>query len=161
MVANSNLSDIFPLPHEARKLQAFVGDWDVEGVLTTEGRSFKVTGQRKFASAAAGWGVFNVGKMEIEGLGTYEELHVLGFDPSEKTFHYFSVTNTASARDHKGKWIDDRTISFLYEGSQKGKDYREEIEVKIQTPKELKIIETDTLAGNIILTMDTTLKKQT
>lgn len=65
------LKELFPLPREAAKLQIFVGDWKVEGTLTFEGKPLKVKGVWNFTSVADGWGVMNVGKLEIEGLGAY------------------------------------------------------------------------------------------
>jgi len=158
MAENPKLADVFPLPEEAKKLQFFVGDWNVAGTMTFEGKTFRVGGYWKFTSIAAGWGVMNIGKMEIERLGAYEEVDILGFDPNEKLFHMFSVTNTAAAHDHKAKW-SDATVSFVYEGLQDGKRYREEILVKILGPSEMRVHEEDSLDGSIVSTMDVTLKK--
>jgi hypothetical protein len=160
MENNPKLSDIFPSPAEVKKLQFFLGDWTVEGTLSFEGKPFNVTGLWRFSSVSAGWGVLNVGKMQIAGLGAYEEVDLLGFDPGEKMFHLFSVTNTAAAHDHKGKWLDDKRISFLYEGLQEGKPYKEEIELKILSSTEFTIHEKDTLGNQVISTMDATMRKQ-
>lgn len=159
MGVNPTLGDIFPLPSEASKLKVFLGDWKVEGTLTFEGKPFKVRGFWRATSAASGWGVLNVGKMEIEGLGAYEEFDILGFDPGEKIFHLFSVTNTAAAHDHKGKWSGEDSISFVFEGLQEGKVYKEEIEAKFRSPMEFTLYEKDTLDGQVISTMDITLRK--
>jgi hypothetical protein len=118
-----------------------VGDWDIEGVLSYRNRLFRLKGDCRFARAAAGWGVLNVAKMELEGLGSYEEVDLLGFDRESGTFHYFAITKTGSTRDHKGKWLSDDSITFVYEGMQKGTSYLEQIDLKIQNPNELKITE--------------------
>jgi hypothetical protein len=157
---NPKLSDIFPLPNEAKRLQFFLGDWNAEGSLTFQGRPFKVKGLWKFTSAAAGWGILNIGKMDIEGLGAYEEVDILGFDPGEKMFHFFSVTNTGAARDHKGRWLDDNTISVFHEALQEGRTYTEEIEVKITSPREFTVHERDSLDSQVITTMDVTIRRQ-
>lgn len=160
MEINRKLSAIFPLPNEARRLQFFLGDWNAEGSLTFQGRPFKVSGSWKFTSAAAGWGILNIGKLDIEGLGAYEEVDILGFDPGEKMFHFFAVTNTGAARDHKGRWSDDNTFSVLHEALQDGKTYREEIEVKIMSPIEFTVHERDTLDSQTVTTIDVTVKRQ-
>jgi len=72
----------------------------------------------------------NIGKLDIDELGSYEEVDILGFDPGEQMFHIFAVTNTAASHDHKGKWVED-TLSVVYEGLQEGKNYRMEIVIKI------------------------------
>lgn len=103
--------------------------------------------------------VLATAKLEIEGLGSYEEVDIFGFDRGERMFHFFSVTNTAAVYDHKGKWLDDNGVSFHYEEVQDGKTYREELEVKILSPNEFVIQEKDSLQGQIITTMDVKLRK--
>ena len=142
-----------------KSLQVLVGDWIAEGTLTFKGKAFKIGGTAKLMSAAAGWGVANFSKLDIEGVGSYEEVDVLGFDPIEKLFHFFSVTNTGAARDHEGKWLDDKTIRFGYEGLQEGKTYVEEISVNILSSRELTIHERDTLDGQVITIMHVSLRK--
>jgi hypothetical protein len=97
--------------------------------------------------------------MDIEGLGAYEEVDILGFDPGEKMFHFFAVTNTGAARDHKGRWLDDKTFSVFHEALQDGKIYREEIEAKIMSPREFTVRERDTLDSQVITTMEVTMKR--
>jgi len=142
-----------------KSLQVLIGDWIAEGTLTFKGKAFNITGTAKLMSAAAGWGVANFSKLDIEGVGSYEEVDVIGFDPTEKLFHFFSVTNTGAARDHKGKWLDDKTIRFDYEGLQEGKTYVEEISVNIPSSRELTIHERDTLDGQVITIMHVSLRK--
>ena len=158
MIAQPKLSEVFPLPEEAKRLKVFIGDWNAEGTLTFMGNSYKVKGYVRFSSAAAGWGVLAIGKMEIENLGSYEEVDILGFDRAEKKFHFFSVTNTAAAFDHIGSWLDDNSIGFHYEGIQNGKSYREELLAKFSS-RELYVLEKDYLGEQLISSMDILLKK--
>ena len=118
------LTDVFPLPVEAKRLNVFLGSWRVEGTLTFNGKPYGVKGSARFSSTAAKWGVLAITKLEIEGLGNYEEADLLAFDRNEKLYHFFAVTNTAAVYDHKGKWIED-TISFIYEGLHDGKSCKE------------------------------------
>jgi hypothetical protein len=159
MENSSKLTDIFPLPEEAKRLALFIGDWSVKGNLTLGGNSFNVQGNWKFTSAAAGWGVVNVGKLSIEGLGSYEEVDIIGFDPGEKLYHIFAVTNTAATHDHRGKWGEDNTLCVVYEGLQEGKKYREEIEIKILGSNEFAVNEKDILDGKVISTMNVFMRK--
>ena len=98
-------------------------------------------------------------KLEIEGLGAYKEVDLLAFDRNEKVYHFFAVTNTAAAYDHKGKWLDDNTISFLYEGLQNGKIYREELVIKIFSQNEVTIVEKDFVGNQITTEMNVSLSK--
>ena len=154
----SKLSDVFPLPDEAKKLRAF-GNWTVEGALTFMSKPFGVKGSAMFSSAAAGWGVLAVAKLDTKNSGAYEEVDILGFSRGEKMFHFFSVTNTAAVYYHRGRWLDENTLSFFYEGLQDRKTYCEEIDVKFQNANELAIHEIDSLDGQAISTMDVTLRK--
>jgi hypothetical protein len=97
--------------------------------------------------------------MDIEGLGAYEEVDILGFDSGEKVFYLFSLTNTSATHDHEGKWLDESRINFLYDGMQDGKRYREEIDVLILNEREFAIHEKDVLDGQIVSMMDITLTK--
>jgi len=160
ILEQQNLSSIFPLTTEAKKLGIFVGEWNIEGYFTFQGKSLKVKGVWMLSWAAAKWGVLNVGEMEIEGLGVYEEVDILGFDASEKLYHLFSVTNTAATHDHKGNWLDDKTMRFFYQGLQEGKPYKETIDITSVSTTELTITETDELDGQTVSTMDITLRKQ-
>jgi len=51
------LADIFPLPVEAKRLEVFLGNWNVAGTLTFMGKPFGIKGIAKFSSVAKGWGV--------------------------------------------------------------------------------------------------------
>ena len=158
-MSRPKLEDLFPLPPEAKKLEVFLGNWSAAGALTFMGKPFKLTGSAKFTSAAAGWGVFSEVKLEIENLGLYDEVDLLAFDRDAKTYHFFAVTNTGAAYDHKGKWVDDGALRFFYEGNQGGKRYIEELEVRVQNPNEIVICENDSLEGSTVTTMNVTLRR--
>jgi len=155
----STVANIFSLPVEAKRLNVFLGNWNVEGTLTFMGKPFGVKGVAKFSSVAKGWGVLATAKLEIEGLGAYEETDLLVFNRSEKLYHFFAVTNTAAAYDHKGKWLNDDTISFLYEGLQDEKTYKEDLMIKILNQNEVTIHEKDFVGDQITTEMAVSLSK--
>jgi hypothetical protein len=161
MQKNPTLSELFPLPESAKRLSVFVGNWRVEGTLTFGGNPLNVTGAWVISSAAAGWGVINIGRLEIEGMGAYEEIDLLGFDSGENLVHLFSLTNTAATHDHKGTWSDDKTLKLLYEGLQEGRKLKEQITIVFNNKDEWDISEVDTLDGQAVSTMDITLRRQT
>lgn len=45
-------------------------------------------------------------------IGSMSESCLLAFDPEGKAVHYMCVTSMGEVHDHKGKWIDARTIKF-------------------------------------------------
>jgi hypothetical protein len=150
---------MFPILKEAKDLGVFLGDWKVEGVMTFEGTPLKVAGRWKFDRAAAGWGLKATLKMEIEGMGLYEEDDLIGFDPSDGMVHLFTLTNTAAVHDHKGNWKNTRRLFLEYAGIQDGKTLTEEISVAFSGSEQFNIEEIDKLGGQVISTMDVTLKK--
>jgi hypothetical protein len=154
------LSDVFPLPVELSRLRVFLGNWVVEGTLTVINRTFPLKGVANFSSVAAGWGVLVTGKLEIEGLGFYEETDIMCFNRDERLYHFFAVTNTGAAYDHKGDWVNDNTLGFSYAGLQDGKSYREELEIIIYAPDQIAISERDFIDSQITTTMDVTLRKE-
>jgi hypothetical protein len=149
ILSRPKLEDVFPVPEEAKRLRVFLGGWKVCGTLTFMDKLFKVEGSAEFFSAAAGWGLLTRVELKVENLGLYEEVDILGFDRNEKTYHFFALTNTAAAYDHKGKWLSNNTLSFTYEDLREGKKYKEELEIKIRTPNEFTIDERDSLGGVI------------
>ena len=157
---HTEFSNIFSLPVEAKKLGFLVGQWNIEGYLTFEGKRLRAKGVWMLSWAAAKWGILNVGEIEIEGMGVYEEVDLIGFDAGEKLYHLIPVTNSAATHDHKGNWLDEKTLRFSYEGFQEEKPYREDIEIKIKSPNELAIMERDVLVGKTVYEMTIILRKE-
>jgi hypothetical protein len=154
------LSDVFPVPAESKRLRVFLGNWNAEGTLTFMNKKFNLKGVANFSSIAAGWGVLATAKLEIEGLGVYEETDILSFNRNERIYHFFAVTNTAAAFDHKGNWLNDTTINFSYEGLQDGEKYKEELEITIKDQNHIAISEKDSIDNQITTTMDVTLRRE-
>ena len=155
----SSLSNLFPLPDEAKTLDVFLGNWDVEGSLTYHSRRFGLKGTSVFSPAAGGWGVSARTLMEIEGLGSYQEADLLCFSRDDGLFHYFAVTNTGAAYDHRGAWADPKSIRFTYEGKQGLGNYSEVLTVKVLGDAQLSIEETDTLEGQTVTQIQAVLRK--
>jgi len=57
----------------------------------------------------AGAACTNTGKASI---GEMAESCLLAYDAEGKAVHYMCVTSMGEVHDHKGKWIDDKTIEF-------------------------------------------------
>ena len=159
MAGGQRLEDVFPVPDETKKLLVFLGNWSGEGTLTYLARTFRLKGSAKFTPVASGWGVQSEIKLEIEGLGLYDEVDLLGFDRNEKAYHFFALTNTGALYDHKGKWLDDNTLNLFYEGSQNCKKYTENLQVQLKNSNELSVMEKDFLDEKLMTSMEVNLKK--
>lgn len=159
MNARPTLLELYPRPDDTRKLETLVGVWSAAGTLSTAGRNFALTGRSTITSAAAGWGVLILNRFDIELLGPYEEVAVLGYDQDERAFHFFALTNTAAAYDHTGGWLNERTLGFVHQGRQGQKSYLERITAELLAPDELAVFEEDFLAGRRVRTLDVRLKR--
>ncbi|HYA11076.1 MAG TPA: hypothetical protein VEH10_05350 [Thermoplasmata archaeon] len=106
-----------------------------------------------FASVSGGWGVLLQNRLEFKGLGTYLETGILGYDTMEDAVHFFALTNTSAAYDHKGAWLNDRSLRLTYEGQRGTERYSERLSLDFRTPDELEISEEDTLGGQPVTTM--------
>jgi len=160
MQSHPTLSDVFPLPNETKRLRVFLGNWGVEGAVNFMERSFTLKGSATFSEAAAGWGILVIAKLTIETLGNYEEADLLTFSKNENVYHFFAVTNTAAAYDHKGNWQDDETLNFVYEGLQNGKSYKEELSIKISNSLQFTIKERDFVDNQVVTTLSVFLTKK-
>ena len=157
MTTESGLETAFPMPKQVVPLRFLVGTWRVEGTLATHGSSFALRGTVEFYPAAAGWGILILNKLHIEGLGWYEEVAILGYNSDDGQVHFFSLTNTGAANDHKGSWRDATNLELLYESQQRGRPYREVVLLSVLGPNELTIHEVDTIAGQPETTMSVAL----
>lgn len=155
----SNSRDIPTIPEPARKLRALLGVWVVSGSMTTGDNSAQISGRWRFISVADGWGVRTAGQTSIEGLGTFEEEELIGFDQSEGKVHMFSL-NMFAVRDHVGGWRDKRVLHVEYNGDQGGKHCRERITIAIDRERMSATI-VEALDGEVVATTRLTLAKET
>jgi hypothetical protein len=132
-------------PVEARRLEAFLGEWNVVGTLTTEEGPAVVSGRWRFESAVNGWGVLGVLHTEIEGVGAFEENELIGFDANEGKIHLFSM-NKFAIRDHTGGWLDEVRLRVQWQVAQGSAHVIEAIEIEFATP--------DRMIGRVIETTD-------
>ena len=71
--------------------------------------SFDWTMDCKPVSLGTGALCTNSGKSPI---GDMAESCLFAYDPEGKAVHYMCVTSMGEVHDHKGKWIDTKTIDF-------------------------------------------------
>jgi len=159
MEQSPTISEVFPIPAEAKRLEVFLGDWDVEGTVTFGGNAMKAKGRWAFRKAAGGWGLKATMKVNLEGMGSYEEDDLVGFDKESGRLHVFTLTNTAAVHDHLATWSDRNTLNLEYDGLQDGKKLREEATIRFSRPNELTMSEVDTVDGQVASTMEVTLRK--
>ena len=145
-------------PQEAARLGALIGQWAVEGIFATDGSESAVSGTWTFERAASGWGVLGSLSTEIEGIGAFGEIEVLGFDTMEQAVHLFSM-NMLAIRDHKGGWVDDHTLSVRYTGLQGSEPVVEDITIELSGPDRIVGHVVERLGGAIVATTELTMTR--
>lgn len=123
-------------PSEVQRLEAFLGEWDVNGFLTAGDDSGAVSGLWRFEQTIDGWGIKVTSETTIEDMGGFTEAELIGFDPAEGKLHMFSL-NRFAARDHVGSWVADNALSLRYTGVADGVDVTEEINIKFVEPSHM------------------------
>jgi hypothetical protein len=154
------LAEMFPLPDGAKTLERFIGDWTFDGTLTIEGNALPMTGEWSFTGVAGGWGVRGAMTSEVEGLGSYEEDDLVGFDQETGKVHIYSVTNSAAVHDHVGEWSDENTLQAEYDGLQGGKPYHEAIRVRFTASDVIEMESQDYVEGELASAIVVTLRKR-
>ena len=100
------------LPEVARTVDAIQGRWAGLMIAKVPGYPAETFDWRmdcKVVARGAGAACTNTGKASI---GEMAESCLLAYDPEGKAVHYMCVTSMGEVHDHKGKWIDRKTIEF-------------------------------------------------
>jgi len=133
---------------EIELLDRLVGDWTVE--LTgkvPDGTSLQGKGTVRAIELSLGRGIRTEMKLDVPGMGAYDEDDLWGFDQWQKEIHLFSITSTGAVHDHSGKWNDDKTLELHWEGLYEGKPATEDVVLTWVTDDEIRVHEVDTSGG--------------
>jgi hypothetical protein len=82
-------------PEEARRLEAFLGEWLVEGTLRSGQSTSAISGLWRFERAIDGWGLVGRMQTDIEGVGSFEEHELIGFGANDQCVHMCSANRYA------------------------------------------------------------------
>jgi hypothetical protein len=99
-----------PSADQKRTVEAFSGDWKLDGTLTPpDGKSMKVALSMSAAKTALGKGISGT-LVGSTPQGPLEAGFLVGFDPLDKTLHFMAVTTDDEVHDHRCKWKDDKNV---------------------------------------------------
>ena len=99
-----------PLAEQKRTVDAFTGDWKVEGSITTpDGKSTQAPITIAAAKTALGKGVSGL-MTGSTPMGPFEAGILVGYDPLDKTTHFMAVTTDDEVHDHRCKWKDEKNL---------------------------------------------------
>jgi hypothetical protein len=96
---------------------------------------------------------------DIEGMGTFEESELIGFDTVGGQVHMFSA-NKYAIRDHLGDWTRDDQLTVRYRGIDGDSAVTEEITVDFEGPDRIVARVIEHADGAVVMTTDLTLARQ-
>lgn len=135
-------------PKELTDLQRLVGNWKVNVVARMpDGGEQWGSGTIVAEPICSDYGVKTILRVDVEGIGPYEEHDLWGLDRDTGLLHLYSVTSSGAVHDHVGNMRDGRSIEFHWLGLHDGKDTVENLILEFASPKEIHIHETDTVDG--------------
>ena len=137
------------LPEEVQAIHGLIGEWRGSGSAQFGADKSSTQFQLSCTPASGGFGVQC--KTHFSGLpggGSFEETDLFGFDPGQRKYHWFSVTNLGETHDHVAQISATDTLRFVYDGVQEGKPLQEVITLRVaKNQRELEFQSTVTLAG--------------
>lgn len=151
--------DIAELPGPTRKLYRFIGNWKLSGVYRRNGRSSRIEGRFDVSPAAGGFGLLARMHAEVEGLGSYEEVDVIGYDSGCDEYHIFSITNGADTHDHRGNFADENSLTLRYRGLRDSERFLEEDSIEFRSDDEFRLRVTDKVSDHVVSETETTMKR--
>jgi hypothetical protein len=149
------------LPKQVTDMECLVGTWKGSGSMTMGKDKAKIDLAMTCKRTSAQFGVACTTRFTgIPGLAAYEETDLFGYEPNSNTYHWFAVTNAGETHDHVAKLPDGEKISFVYNGTQDGKAFKEAIDMDFGKDGKSMAVHVDSvLAGQVIATMDLKAKK--
>ncbi len=119
-------------PAEVRGLGGLIGTW--EGDIQMRAGADQATVHFRWVcdATSGGYGVrCNTTMTGIPGMtGAYEETDLFGWNPNDRLYHWYSVTNAGEVHDHAGS-CDGRVTTFQYQGNVDGKLFVERITMEL------------------------------
>ncbi len=148
-------------PKELERLaEKFVGKWKIDlTIKMPDGSTLKGKGTAECKQLSLGRGVYSAVRLNVEGMGQYDEDDLWGFDQWTKKMHFYAIASSGALHDHVGMWKDESTLEFHWEGIYEGKPAAEDVVFRWVSDKELHVHEVDTSDGQPSMTMDYVCRK--
>jgi hypothetical protein len=137
-----------PPPAEMGRLMAFRGVWQFDGTVTTgTDRPRKVRWRLGCKQGAGGWALVCDDTIHIPKSPLFLEHDTFGYVPATHEIHFFAINNYGDVRDIRGKWVNEKTIRYHYEGTRDGKPLVENTEVVLRDASTFDLTDTVTVGG--------------
>ena len=114
-------------PAEVRGMGGLIGTWEGTGTARMGTQSSNIHFRWACDAASGGYAVRCAFSMTgIPGMASYEETDLMGWNPNDRLYHWYSVTNAGEVHDHWGS-CDGTTTTFQFQGMVDGKLFVERI----------------------------------
>lgn len=139
-----------PPPAEIARLSAMHGTWNFDGTVTMgRSRPRKVRWKLVCKTSAGGWALACEETMRLPRLPVMRGHDLFGYDAATGTVHFYTVNSFGETHDALGKWTDENTIHYRYEGTQGGKPMVQEADVVLHGPDAFDVDLKVTVGGDV------------
>ena len=144
-------------------MQAFLdlrGHWEGKIDLNLGGAQFNVTYLLDFEKTSDNNGVVMYEKTTVPGVGTLNGTNLIGFDPFDGKYHWFSVDNFGTTHDHTGVFTDATHFYMEHNSVREGQNFQEKIWVDWINANTIKLKLIATTNGVVEQTAEGTFKRR-
>jgi hypothetical protein len=150
-----------PPPPEMTRLMAMKGAWVFDGTVTMGPRKPRKARWRIHCKdAAGGWSLVCNETIHLPRMAAMHGTTTFGYDAATRVLHIYTVNNMGEVRDLHGKWEDDRTITYRYQGMQGGKPFVQEARIVQTDPAAFDIDLKVTVGGQPQVVFDGTFRRK-
>ena len=116
------------VPNPMKPFTDLTGNWESnDAILKLGEQSFKVNYFLDFTKVADGNGVAMNERCNIPGVGKLYGANLIGFDPYDGKYHWYSVDNFGTTHEHIGYFIDETHFYMEHNSQREGKNFQEKI----------------------------------
>jgi hypothetical protein len=145
---NTNCQDKNPqVPPQVKNLMKFLGRWEANATLTSQGKIYKGLYWVNCKKTADGNGIFAEEGFSNPEMGKMSGADLAGFDPYDSKIKWFSVDNMGTTHEHTGDWESPDHLIIEHYGTRDGKKYIEKIDFTFKTKEVMEFKLSGTLDG--------------
>jgi len=135
------------VPEQVKNLMKFLGRWEANASLTSQGKIYKGSYWVNCKKTADGNGIFAEEGFSNPEMGKMSGADLVGFDPYDSKIKWFSVDNMGTTHEHTGDWESPDHLFIEHDGTRDGKKYVEKIDFTFKTKDVMEFKLTGTLDG--------------
>jgi hypothetical protein len=144
---------------DQERLKQLIGDWSV-GIAMKKSGGKMVYGCGDMSAWESEAGINSEIETQIQGYEDYYENNLWSFDPKRGEVHLFSENSDGEARDHVGKWKDEKTLELSWRGTFEDQDQEEFVLAKWNSEDYFELLESHYSQGAAVLVINYVFKRK-